>query len=217
LVDALVAAPERAPDRAVGCDAMVARGTVGARDGREPSQPWAGQPPAGPGAKHGCGHDADDAAGQDDETMQLEVSQHVAADPAAVWRVLTAWERQPEWMLDAKSVAVLTPAREGVGVVIRCPTNLLGLTVQDVMRVTGWREERRLEVEHLGDVITGTGVFLLEPAGDGTRVDWVETIDPPLGRLGEWGASTLVLPVLRRIFGRSLANLAGLVEAEADA
>ncbi|MFT6804390.1 MAG: hypothetical protein ACJA2H_001405, partial [Nitriliruptoraceae bacterium] len=43
---------------------------------------------------------------------------------------------------------------------------------------------------------------------------WWEEVDPPLGALGEWGASTFVLPIIRRIFTKSLTNLAGLAERE---
>jgi carbon monoxide dehydrogenase subunit G len=148
--------------------------------------------------------------------MRLEVVQDVDAPRTTVWRVLTEWERQPEWMLDAKDVEVLTPSREGEGVTIVCPTNLLGVTVDDVMRVTGWDAPSYLEVTHLGRIITGSGAFELEDLGeDRTRVTWWEVIDPPLGAVGRWGARTLVLPIIRRIFARSLANLAALAEAEA--
>lgn len=150
--------------------------------------------------------------------MRLEVERHADAPRAVVWRVLTQWERQPEWMLDAKAVEVLTPRREGVGVTIRCPTNLLGVTVEDVMRVTAWREQEELAVVHLGRVITGSGAFVLVDApGGGTTIRWWEQIDPPLGAVGDWGARTLVLPVLARVFGRSLARLARLAEREAGA
>ena len=150
--------------------------------------------------------------------MRLEVSVDVAAPRQVVWDVLTEWERQSEWMLDAKSVEVLTPLREGVGVTIRCPTNLLGVTVEDVMRVTAWDPPRLLEVTHLGRIITGSGAFeLVETGSEMTRIDWWEEVDPPLGALGEWGASTLVLPVLRRIFTRSLRQLGALAEAQAVA
>jgi carbon monoxide dehydrogenase subunit G len=148
--------------------------------------------------------------------MQLEVVRVVAAPRTVVWQVLTEWERQPEWMLDAKDVEVLTPVREGEGVTIVCPTNLLGVTVDDVMRVTGWRAPSYLEVTHLGRVITGTGAFELEELGpDRTRVTWWERIDPPLGAVGRLGAKLVVLPITRRIFARSLANLAALAEREA--
>jgi carbon monoxide dehydrogenase subunit G len=150
--------------------------------------------------------------------MRFEVHQRVDAPRRVVWDVLTTWERQPEWMVDAKDIEILTPQRQGEGVTLRCPTNLLGVTVQDVMRVTGWDEPHYLEVTHLGKIITGTGAFVLEEAGpDVTMVTWWEEVDPPLGRLGEWGASTLVVPILRRIFGRSLRNLAAMAEREAAA
>jgi hypothetical protein len=149
--------------------------------------------------------------------MRLEVEVVAAAPRQVVWDVLTDWERQSEWMLDAKAVYVLTPERTGEGVTIRCPTNLLGMTVQDVMRVTGWREPEYLEVTHLGRIITGTGAFeLLDGPGETTLVRWWEEIDPPLGGVGEWGAQTLVLPVIRRIFTRSLTNLVVLAEREAE-
>jgi len=145
--------------------------------------------------------------------MRLEVVQRTSASREAVWRVLTEWERQPEWMLDAKAVEVLTPQRQGEGVTIRCPTLLLGVTVDDVMRVTGWRENEYLEITHLGKVIAGTGAFELRAVDGGTQITWWEQIDPPLGRLGAWGARTLALPIIERIFRRSLRNLAKLSEA----
>lgn len=145
--------------------------------------------------------------------MRVDVVQEVAAPRELVWKVLTAWERQPEWMLDAKSVAVLTPQRTGEGVTIRCPTRLLGATVQDIMRVTGWDPPRYLEVTHLGRVITGVGAFELTGAGAITEVCWWEEIDPPLGVVGEAGARLVVRPIVARIFARSLARFAALCEA----
>lgn len=148
--------------------------------------------------------------------MRLEIEVPVDAPRDVVWSVLTQWERQPDWMVDAKAVHVLTPQREGVGVTLRCPTNLLGFTVQDVMRVTRWEDQRVLEVTHLGSIITGTGAFELEDRpGGGTTIRWWEEVDPPLGAVGEWGASRLVLPIIERIFRRSLGNLARLAEQDA--
>lgn len=149
--------------------------------------------------------------------MRLEIEVPVDAPRATVWDVLTQWERQSDWMLDAQAVEVLTPDRQGVGVTIRVPTSLLGVPVEDVMRVTRWEDERLLEVVHLGRIITGTGAFELQddPRTGGTILTWWEEVDPPLGAVGEWGASALVLPVLERIFRRSLGNLAKLAEQEA--
>ena len=150
--------------------------------------------------------------------MRLDVERTAAAPRAVVWDVLTHWERQPEWMLDAKSVEVVTPHREGVGVTIHCPTLLMGVTVNDIMRVTTWEQERELAVIHLGKVITGHGAFVLSDLPDGgTRIHWWEEVDPPLGAFGEWGATTFVLPIIRRIFGASLGRLAEMAEREAAA
>lgn len=145
--------------------------------------------------------------------MRVDLEVTSTAPRETVWQVLTDWERQAEWMLDAKAVHVLTPEREGVGVTIQCPTNLLGVTVQDVMRVTGWREGEYLEIVHLGKIITGSGAFeLSDRPGGGTTIRWWEEVDPPLGALGEWGASTLVAPIIRKIFTKSLSNLARAAE-----
>jgi len=140
--------------------------------------------------------------------MRLELHQDTSAPREVVWEVLTRWEEQPLWMLDAKEVHVTSPHREGEGVELRCPTNLLGFTVQDTMRVTGWDAGRYLEVTHTGRIITGTGAFELSDLREGgTRIGWWEEIDPPLGQVGELGARVLVLPIVRRIFRRSLRNL----------
>ena len=74
----------------------------------------------------------------------------------------------------------------------------------------------QIEVVHLGNIITGTGAFeLRDGPGDGSTIHWWEEVDPPLGAFGEWGASTFVAPIIRRIFTRSLTNLAGRAEREA--
>ncbi len=57
---------------------------------------------------------------------RIEVTTHIEADPEQVWEVLIDWEGQPRWMRDAHSVTVLSPHREGVDVVVRCRTDVIG-------------------------------------------------------------------------------------------
>lgn len=147
--------------------------------------------------------------------MRVEVSRYVFAPPDIVWAVLTDWERQADWMVDARSVTVASGHRQGTGVRIVCPTNVLGLTVRDEMEVTGWVAGERLTVEHLGSVITGTGTFELEATPVGTRIVWWEEVDPPLGAVGELGARLVVRPYVERLFSRSLDHLKRLCEREA--
>lgn len=139
--------------------------------------------------------------------MRIQVDIVVAAPRELVWEILTDWERQADWMPDVLEVEILTPTRTGEGVTIRVPTRILGMVVDDVMRVTGWQPGRRLEVAHLGRVIRGRGAFELTDAPRGTTVSWWEEIDPPLGWLGESVARLLVRPLVRRVFRQSLRGL----------
>lgn len=162
-------------------------------------------------------HGAHARAVDNSETyMQVKVEQHLAADRERVWALLTDWERQPQWMMDAVAVEVLTPQRQGDGVTIRCPTRLLGFVVDDVMRVTRWDPNRRLDVVHLGRVIRGSGSFELHDAPGGTtRITWNEWIDPPLGVIGALGAHIAVRPLVTAIFRRSLRRFANLIDSDA--
>lgn len=148
--------------------------------------------------------------------MRVEVVRDVAAKPGLVWDVLVDWERQPEWMVDARAVEVTSAHREGEGVRLLCPTAVVGLTITDELEVTRWDPPRQLSVRHLGRVITGTGSFALEEIAPGTRIIWTEEVAPPLGALGEAAARIVVAPWVSWLFGRSLDNLKRLCEAEAD-
>lgn len=148
--------------------------------------------------------------------MRIEVSTEIDAPRSHVWDVLTDWEAQSAWMRDAKSVEVVTEQREGVGVTISCPTNVVGATVLDVMRVTGWRDKEHIEVTHIGRVIKGVGAFELEDAGPGrTRFTWWEEVDPPLGAVGRLGARLVVAPYVTRLFEGSLRDLKAICEESA--
>ncbi|MDP9023033.1 MAG: SRPBCC family protein [Actinomycetota bacterium] len=144
------------------------------------------------------------------------LSREVDAPPSVVWRVLTDWERQAEWMVDARAVRVTGDRRQGTGVELRVPTRVVGVTVQDTMRVTVWEPPRMLGVRHTGRLISGVGAFVLEPVEGGTRLVWWEEVDPPLGALGELGASLVVRPYLARLFGRSLDAFARICHREAS-
>src|SRR5438445_2174139 len=131
------------------------------------------------------------------------------ASPERVWGLLADWEGSAAWMVDATSVVVLGDQREGIGTRVRAVTRIAGISITDVMTVSAWEPERRLEVLHEGRVIRGRAWFELSPQGSGTRLEWVEDIIPPLGRLGEIGGRVLRAPV-ELVLRRSLARLAAL-------
>lgn len=144
--------------------------------------------------------------------MRVSVDTHVEASPQQVWDVLVDWEIQPQWMVDARAVEVVSEPRAGVGTRLRCPTDLtLGVVITDVLEVVEWHPPHLLGVRHTGPVIRGVAAFELQATPYGTHVRWWEEIDPPLGPLG-WVGGRLAAPLVRRVFRRSLARLKRLVE-----
>ena len=145
----------------------------------------------------------------------IELLDTMPGPPEVVWDLLTDWERQGEWMLEASDVEVIGRRREGVGVEARAKVRIAGITTRDRIRVTMWEPPRILVIEHLGWV-KGTGELQMVPIREGTRIRWRESLFPP-PRLGPVGAIGLRLfsPIMRRIFRRDLRVLRGLVRGRA--
>ena len=144
---------------------------------------------------------------------RIEVFTHIEAPPPIVWDVLVEWERQAQWMDDVTRVDVLSREREGIGVLLRCRTNILGVGLNDDLVVTEWSPQTVLGVRHLGWAIRGVAAFELASTAHGTHVTWWEEAEVPLGSVGEAIAPPVVLPWVQRMFRRNLANLKRLCEA----
>ncbi|HVL82024.1 MAG TPA: SRPBCC family protein [Actinomycetota bacterium] len=141
----------------------------------------------------------------------LEMQRSVPGPPAIVWELITDWENQGDWMLEASDFRVVSTVREGVGVEAEATVRIAGITTRDRVRVTGWEPGRRLAIEHKGWVSGDAELHLTEAPG-GTHVRWVEHLIPPLGPLG-WLGLVVVSPLMRRVFDRDLRVLEGLVRA----
>ena len=147
---------------------------------------------------------------------RIEVATHIEVPPQRVWDVLVDWERQAEWMVDASRVEVRSDHREGVGVVLRCRTKIVGVAIDDDLAVTDWSPPSSLGVTHQGPVIRGVAAFELTPTEHGTHLLWWEEVQAPLGGAGEMAATVAVVPWVRRVFRRSLATLKRRCEAPAS-
>jgi carbon monoxide dehydrogenase subunit G len=140
------------------------------------------------------------------------VVEHIAAPPERVWDLLADWEGSAAWMVDATTVEVVGEQRDGVGTKVRAVTRIAGIPIEDRMRIVGWEEGRLITVRHVRWPIRGIAWFEISPSDGGTRFEWAEELDPPLGVLGEIGGRILRRPI-ERVLAKSAAKLKGLAEA----
>jgi Polyketide cyclase / dehydrase and lipid transport len=146
--------------------------------------------------------------------MMLQVSTQVRAEPARVWQVLIDWAGQSRW-IPLTTVDVISDHDQGVGVRAVSLTGFrlgpMPIGLLDHFIVTQWTPPRILEVAHLGPYFTGTGVFRLEAAGNGT----VTTATEVFHVFGGKPVEALIrpfLPLMRIGFRRSLRDLAAIAE-----
>lgn len=131
--------------------------------------------------------------------MRVEARVEVTALPETVFAAATDWERQGEWILGT-TVRVRHGDGRSVGSEVEAVTGIRGIGVTDSMRITVWDAPFRCEVQHLGTVVRGTGIFAVVPRGrDAATFEWAEQLELPLGALGALSA-----PLLRPVFGYGL-------------
>ncbi len=147
--------------------------------------------------------------------MVIEVADTMPGPAEVVWSLITDWEHQDDWMLEASDFEVVGEQREGVGVESRATVRIGGIRTRDTVRVSMWEPPRILVIDHLGWV-KGSGEIQLQPVAEGTRMRWRETLfaPPKLGPFGRLGLK-LMTPVMQRIFRRDLRVLRSLVRSRA--
>lgn len=144
---------------------------------------------------------------------KITVSTDLDASPDRVWSIVEPIERHVDWMADAVAIRFETEQTRGVGTAFLCDTKVGPIRLTDHMRITEWVPGEAMGVEHTG-LVTGTGVFTLEPLDGGrrTRFTWSETLRFPWwlgGRLGELVGGNVIM---KAIWRRNLKSLKALVE-----
>ena len=138
--------------------------------------------------------------------MRIERRIVVPVEARDAWAVLTDWERQADWMRDADRVDVLSPHREGTGVLVGVRTRVFNIPAfTERLEVVAWEPPRRLLMAHRS-AIHGTGEWLLDPFIGGTRFTWIEDVTLPLGVLGR-AALGVYRPFMRHLMGGAMADL----------
>ncbi len=144
--------------------------------------------------------------------VAIELASTMPGPPATVWRLITDWEHQDDWMLEAGDFVVTSSHREGTGVTAEATITIGGISTRDAIEVVAWEPNRHLAIEHQGWV-SGRGELHLTPLGaDRTHLYWIEHLYPPLGLLGAVGLHGFK-PLMERVFRRDLRVLQALVRA----
>jgi hypothetical protein len=144
-------------------------------------------------------------------TGEITASTIVSAPAATVFRALTAWERQGEWIPFTKVRVVEGDGGEGSS--IEAVTQVGPAVLRDQMRVVKVDAPYEIRVIHYGRMLRGPGVFRCTPLGaDRTQVVWHEWFHLPGG-----SAAKVAWPVLwpgsKAGLTAALRRFARLVEA----
>ncbi|MFV0260371.1 MAG: SRPBCC family protein [Acidimicrobiales bacterium] len=137
--------------------------------------------------------------------MDIEIDVTLPHPVDRVWAAAADIADHVNWMADAEKIRFLTDRRSGVGTRFECLTAVGPLHTTDLMEITRWEEERLIGVRHRG-LVTGEGVFVLEPLGrHTTRFRWHETLSLPWWYGGPAG-ELVARPVLATVWRRNLRS-----------
>ncbi len=141
----------------------------------------------------------------------IKVSIEIEATPEKVWQIVEPIERHVDWMHDAVAIRFTSDQKRGVGTAFLCDTKVGPIRLTDKMEITEWVPGKAMGVKHIG-IVTGTGVFTLEPMNNGARTlfKWEEKLVFPWFLGGPPGAFIGGKVVLRQIWKRNLRGLAEL-------
>lgn len=144
----------------------------------------------------------------------VTVSVDITASPETVWSIVEPVENHVDWMADAVAIRFESEQTRGVGTTFLCDTKIGPITLTDRMEITEWVPEQTMGVRHSG-IVTGSGVFTLEPLAGGTRTrfTWAESLDFPWYFGGRFGAAVAGPVILAPLWRRNLKRLKAQIES----
>jgi uncharacterized protein YndB with AHSA1/START domain len=142
--------------------------------------------------------------------VSLDVS--IDAPVGRVFEAFSQWGEQGRWMLGT-AVEVRRGDGRSVGSELAAWTGAGPAGFWDTMVITRWEPPYRVDVEHTGRVVRGTGTMeVVALPGGRSRFVWSEDLDLPLGRVGRLGWP-LARPAFLAGVRRSLQAFGRLVES----
>lgn len=142
--------------------------------------------------------------------LEVTASTIVKAPVETVFRALSAWERQGEW-IPFTTVRVVE-GDGGEGSRIEAVTTVGPASLRDRMRVSRLDPPYEIRVVHYGRVLRGPGVMRCTPLGEArTQVVWHEWFHLPGGLAGRL-AGPVLWPGSKAGLAQALRRFARLVE-----
>jgi uncharacterized protein YndB with AHSA1/START domain len=145
-------------------------------------------------------------------TVHVALDVTINAPVDVVFEAFSQWEQQGQWMLGTR-VEVRSGDGHSVGSELAAWSGAGPAGFWDTMTITRWEPPYRVDVDHTGSVVKGTGTMeVIALPGGRSRFVWAEDLELPWGALGRLG-----WPVARPAFlagvRRSLKQFGRLVEA----
>ncbi len=122
--------------------------------------------------------------------LQITVTEHIAAPPAAVWAFISDLHRIPEWVLGTKAMLFVSTEEVGVGTEYRELTQIGPSTSETTWRITTFRAPSVQTHESRSAMVKAVLTMTVEPAGSGGLLTFQSQSQllprlRPLGRLLE--------------------------------
>ncbi len=119
--------------------------------------------------------------------VRTEVSVDVDAPAEVTWAQMVDWSGQGRWILGTQ-VRVVRGTGTAVGDRVVAVTGVGRHGLQDTMEITEFSPPSRCAVRHIGKVVRGDGLFLVEAVTPArSRMTWIDDVEPPLGAVGALG------------------------------
>ena len=148
------------------------------------------------------------------QRVELTVPVDVNVPAEVLWRTVTDWPAQGEWMLGTRVAVTSDGDGRELGASLSAFSGVGPLGFTDTMEIVEWTPPKRCTVRHTGNVVKGDGVFeVVELGPERARFLWTELLDLPLGPLGRLGWP-MVRPAFRAGVEQSLRKMARSCEQE---
>jgi hypothetical protein len=147
-------------------------------------------------------------------TVHVALDVTINAPVDVVFEAFSQWEEQGRWMLGTK-VEVRVGDGRSVGSELAAWSGAGPAGFWDTMTITRWEPPYRVDVDHTGSMVRGTGTMeVIALPGGRSRFVWAEDLELPWGRLGRLGWP-LARPAFLAGVRRSLKEFGRQVEAGA--